>query len=223
MPDRAPPHYTKTSIALYEVARPRIIEGTMSTASPRLTGSDATSLRLLAGIRQGDRHALDQFFARYAPRLHRWTRRRFPRWIRVDADTPDIVHDVLLRSLGRLRELQPRSRDALQRYFRTAVANRIRDEHRRFPRRAAEPLPPAHDAIDRRRSSLDRLLDHERQAKYRSALARLDSHDRDLIVGHVELGYSYAQLGCMTDRSPNAARMALHRAVGRLAVRMNEG
>jgi DNA-directed RNA polymerase specialized sigma24 family protein len=44
-----------------------------------------------------------------------------------------------------------------------------------------------------------------------------------LIVAHVELGYSHAQLGCMTGRSSNAARMALRRAIGRLAERMREG
>jgi RNA polymerase sigma-70 factor, ECF subfamily len=195
----------------------------MSSASPRITDASATSLRLLARIHRGDATAIDQFFERYLPRLRHWARGRLPRWTRIDVDTPDVVQDVMLRSLGRLREVQPRSRDALQRYFRVAVANRIRDEHRRFPRRRTEPLSSAHDATDRTPSSLDRLLDLERQEHYRLALASLDRDDRDLIVGHIELGYNYAQLGCMTDRSPNAARMALHRAVGRLAVRMNEG
>jgi DNA-directed RNA polymerase specialized sigma24 family protein len=38
----------------------------------------------------------------------------------------------------------------------------------------------------------------------------------------MELDYSHDQLGCMIGRSPNAARMALRRAVGRLAEQMRD-
>ena len=61
------------------------------------------------------------------------------------------------------------------------------------------------------------------EMRYRAALASLNTSDRELIVAHVELEYTHAQIGCMTGRSPNAARMALQRAVGRLAARMAEG
>lgn len=62
----------------------------------------------------------------------------------------------------------------------------------------------------------------ELSARYCRALARLGVRDRELVVAHVELDYSHEQLGCMIGRSPNAARMALRRAVGRLADAMRE-
>ena len=60
------------------------------------------------------------------------------------------------------------------------------------------------------------------EARYRSALARLSPLDQMVIVGHVELEYSHEQLGVMLGRSRNAARMALHRAVRRLAEEMRD-
>jgi DNA-directed RNA polymerase specialized sigma24 family protein len=62
----------------------------------------------------------------------------------------------------------------------------------------------------------------ESDARYRSALARLGARDREVIVAHVELDYTHEQLGCMIGRSPNAARMALRRAIDRLAEQMRE-
>lgn len=195
----------------------------MPRALDHASRSDPTSLRLLARIHRGDRGAIDQLFARYLPRLHRWAHGRLPGWTRGEADTPDVVQDVLLHSIGPLHVLQPQGRDALQAYFRTAVRNRIRDAHRRHARRGGSTRSPVADAIDGVPSALDRLIGDQRQTMYRAALAQLDDEDRELIVGHVELEYSHAQLGCMTNRTPNAARMALRRAIGRLAVRMNAG
>jgi RNA polymerase sigma-70 factor, ECF subfamily len=194
----------------------------MPRAMDHASASDPTSVKLLARIRQGDSSAIDQLFARYLPRLRRWAHGRLPLWTRIDADTPDLVQDVFLRSIGRLPGLEPQCREALQAYFRTAVRNRIRDEHRRHARRRETADGTVPDTIDRAPSVLDRLIDDERRTRYRAALAQLDDEDRELIVGHLELDYSHKQLGLMTRRTPNAARMALHRAIGRLAARMHE-
>jgi RNA polymerase sigma factor (sigma-70 family) len=176
---------------------------------------------LLAKVRRGDSSALAQLLTRYLPRLHQWAHGRLPRWARTDGDTPDLVHDVMVRSMTRLDTVHVQGRDALGAYFRAAVRNRIRDEHRRFARRGRhDPLDD--DLLDDTPSPFDRALLAERRARYLTALTQLEPADRDLIVGHVELGYSHAQLGCMTGRTPNAARMALQRAIARLATQMRE-
>jgi len=61
------------------------------------------------------------------------------------------------------------------------------------------------------------------RARYRAALARLKPADQEVIVAHVELDYTHEQLACMLGRSRNAARMALRRAIGRLAARLHDG
>jgi RNA polymerase sigma factor (sigma-70 family) len=120
--------------------------------------------------------------------------------------------------LSRLDVFQPQGQRALAAYLRTAVRNRIADEHRRAARWAVSETVDtlAHHGP----SPLQRAIDAETEQRYRSALARISRRDRELIVAHLELDYSHAQLGCMIGRSPHAARMALCRAIGRLAEHM---
>jgi RNA polymerase sigma-70 factor (ECF subfamily) len=194
----------------------------MSTACPAESSSTTTSSRrLLDRARTGDRSALGRLVGRCLPALTRWAHRRLPQWLRTAADTTDLVQDAVLRTLRQSRALDVRSRRALAAYLREAVQNRIRDEHRRIARRGVHDTL-ADTLADRGPSPLDQTLTREQDARYRAALAQLSPGDRELIVAHVELDYTHAQLGCMTGRSPNAARMALERAVRRLAAQMRD-
>jgi RNA polymerase sigma factor (sigma-70 family) len=194
----------------------------MSTACPADSSSTTTSSqRLLDRARIGDRTAFGRLIGRCLPGLTRWAHRRLPGWARTAADTTDLVQDAVLRTLQQTRTLDLRSRRALAAYLREAVQNRIRDEHRRIARRGVHATL-ADTLVDRAPSPLDRTLNQEQDARYRAALARLSPRDRELVVAHVELDYTHAQLGCMTGRSRNAARMALERAVRRLAAQMRD-
>lgn len=165
------------------------------------------------------RDAFADFLDRYLPRLRRWAHGRLPRWARTVSDTSDLVHDTIVRTLGRLDAFEPQGRRALAAYLREAVRNRIRDEHRRVGRRGV-PQALSESIVDRDPSPLDRAMTNEMDAAYRAALARLSADDQELIVAHLELEYSHEQLGCMLGRTPNAARMALRRAIRRLAAQM---
>ena len=191
----------------------------MARTSSTERRSTTPSSRLLAQGRRGDRAALGRLLARWLPGLRRWTHARLPRWARTAADTSDLVQDACLRMLRRADSLDLRSREALAAYFRRTVQNQIRDEHRKFARRGPHD-PPLETLVDPAPSPDDRALTAEREARYRAALARLTPRDRELIVAHVELEYTHEQLGCMIGRSTNAARMALARAVRRLAKQM---
>jgi RNA polymerase sigma-70 factor (ECF subfamily) len=161
------------------------------------------------------------FLRRYLPRLHRWAHGRLPRWARTVADTADIIHDAILKTFRRGSSIDIRTSDALAAYLHQAVRNRIRDEHRLFARRGQiAALGPT--LADSGASPLDAVLGDERYRQYRAALAGLDRRDRELIVAHLELGYSHEQLGHMIGRTRNAARMALQRAVRRLAAKLVE-
>ena len=84
------------------------------------------------------------------------------------------------------------------------------------------PLPLSETLADPAASPLERAMTSEMQARYQAALARLSRPDQELIVAHVELDYTHEQLGCMMGRSRNAARMALRRAIDRLAEQMRD-
>jgi RNA polymerase sigma-70 factor (ECF subfamily) len=184
--------------------------------------STTTSWRRFAQRHAGDRTALATLVARCIPALRRWAHGRLPRWARRGQDTLDLVHDAVVHTMLKADGLDLRSRRALAAYLRQAVRNRVRDEHRRLAVRGrSAPLPDA--AADPAPSPLDRLVTREEQQRYRRALAQLRARDRELIVAHVELEYTHEQLACMIGRTRHAARMALQRAIARLAERMRDG
>ena len=185
---------------------------------------DTSSVRLLDRAIRGDRSARDALFARYLPWLRRWARGRLPHWARGVADTSDVVQDALHRTVTRLAGFEPQGDTALRAYLRSAVENRIRDQMRQAARR------PAMDVLDEQRplagkdrSWLDKVTHDEAWDRYRSALKHLPRRDQRLIVGRLELGYTFGQLAAIDGRTgPDGARMALKRALVRLAAQMGD-
>ena len=186
---------------------------------------DASSeQRLLERIRSGSRATVDALFGRYRPWLRRWARGRLPVWVRGAIDTSDLVQDALHRTFQRLDGFEPRQTDALRAYLRRAVENRIRDELRRAVRRRASIAPDevvrfSDDSAPQHRQ----LVDDESWRRYLNGLKRLTARERRLLVGHAELEFSYRQLALIEDMpSPDAARMALRRAMVRLSSLVRE-
>lgn len=185
-----------------------------------MTEPDASwdsTLTLLTRAQAGDAQALDDLFARYLPNLRKWASGRLPRWARDVADTPDLVQEVLLETFKRIEGFEHRGEGALRAYLRQAVMNRIRDELRRagrHPKRVEfdEKLP------DRGLSPLEAAVGIQAIEQYEAALQRLSEGDRELVIARVEMGMTYAELAAATGKpSPNAARMAVSRALLRLA------
>jgi RNA polymerase sigma-70 factor (ECF subfamily) len=165
---------------------------------------------------------MERLFAQQVPRLLRWTRGRLPRWARDLADTSDLVQDALLATFRRLDRFDPRIEGALQAYLRQAVLNRIRDEARRARRRpAAEPLDEElREAPEA--SPLENAIGTQGTERYRAALEGLRPEEREAIIARVELGYSYSQIAHMLGKpSPDAARVAVNRALARVAQAMD--
>jgi RNA polymerase sigma factor (sigma-70 family) len=186
------------------------------------SSSAATSQLVLARARLGDASAFGKLLSRtFLSGLRRWAHRRFPWWLRNASDTADLLQDAILHTLQRLDSLDLQGRRALSAYLRQAVLNRIRDEHRRLVRRGPQEAL-SETFVDRSPSPLDRAVTAEFEERYRAAVAKLRPGDRALVVGHIELGYTPEQLGCMTRRSANAARVALQRAIHRLAARLRD-
>jgi RNA polymerase sigma-70 factor (ECF subfamily) len=177
---------------------------------------------IVARARRGDARAASLLFRRQGEALRRWARGRLPRWARTINDTADVVQDALLRTFRSLDRFEDRGKGALQAYLRQAVVNRIRDEMRRVAARpadaAGDDMP---DRLDEEPTPFDRMLDEEQAARYKHALAMLTEGERLLVVGRLEIGYSYEQLALISDRATaEAARLAVRRAVVKLAEAM---
>lgn len=179
-----------------------------------------SSLRLLERARAGDRSALNTLMARYLPRLRRWASGRLPRWARDLADTQDLVQDVVLQTFKHIDTFEPHSEGALQAYLRQGIVNRIRDEFRRTARRpAATELDT--QTPDRGASPLEEAIGQEALDRYERALARLRPQDREAIIARVELECTNEEIAVALGKpSANAARMAVERALLRLADEM---
>lgn len=188
----------------------------------RPSGLEST-LDLVQRAKAGDRAALDRLFTRCMPALRRWASGRLPRWTRDLMDTDDLVQETVVRAVNRLDSFEQRHDGALQAYLRQAVMNRIRDEIRRKVRG-----PVATELSDNQRdltaSPLDEAIGKEAVQRYEAALARLRPEERAAIVTRIEMDAGYdAVADALGKPSPDAARMAVTRALVRLAQEMNRG
>jgi len=181
-----------------------------------------STLTLLTRAREGDTSALDELFARYLPSLRRWARGRLPWWARDVADTQDLVQDALLETFRHLDGFEHRGHGALQAYLRQSVLNRVRNELKRAGRRpAAAELDP--QLADSNQSPLEAAIGAAAIDRYDAAVARLPEDDRELVVARLEWDLSYADVAEATGRpTANAARMAVSRALVRLAEAMKD-
>ena len=182
--------------------------------------SAESSCELLQRARGGDGVALERLVALYLPRLRRWAAGRLPLWARDMADTQDLVQEALIQTFKKIESFEWRGDGALQAYLRQAVLNRIRDELRRAGRR-----PPSEaldsQAPDAAPSPLEEAVGSEALERYDRALQRLRPTEREAIVMRIELGFTHEQLAAALGKpSANAARMAVERALLRLAAEM---
>jgi len=178
---------------------------------------------LVERTKAGDREALNRLFTRYLPALRRWASGRLPRWTRDLMDTDDLVQETVIRAVKRIDRFESRHEGALQAYLRQAIVNRIRDEVRRTKR---SPLATALDenASDRGASPLEAAIGTEALERYEAALARLRPEEREAIVTRVEMDGSYQEVAqALGKPSADAARMAVSRALLRLAEEMTRG
>jgi RNA polymerase sigma factor (sigma-70 family) len=180
-----------------------------------------STFQLLERAKGGDAAALEILFARYLEPLRRWASGRLPPWARSTTDTHDLVQDTLLNAFRRIGTFQPHREGAFQAYLRQAVLNRIRDVQRRVRARpVVEPL----DEYEHQNgtSPLDDAIGLETLERYDRALERLEPEEREAIIGRIELGNTYADLAAALQKpSPDAARMAVTRALVRLAEEMD--
>jgi RNA polymerase sigma-70 factor (ECF subfamily) len=179
--------------------------------------SPEETVSLLERVREGDDDALDALLIRLLPRLRRWAHGRLPASARGMLETADVVQSVLSKAVKRFAQIDVEHSAALGYYLRQAIANEIASEWRKavrtpFETTAGESLPAVVS------SPLERLIGAERLSRYEAALQRLPPADRETIVGRFELAYGYDDLARYLGKpSAGAARVAVHRAVKRLA------
>jgi RNA polymerase sigma-70 factor (ECF subfamily) len=128
-----------------------------------------------------------------------------------------LVQETLLRAIEGLDRIEVGPPGQFQAYVRQAVLNRIRDQVRWARRRPgdAEALEEFEDTAP---SPLESAIGAEVLDRYEKALEQLTEMERQLIHFRIELDLSYEEVAAVMERgSPDAARMAVQRAVRKLA------
>jgi RNA polymerase sigma factor (sigma-70 family) len=201
------------------VATPRaLVEVFDEIAGP---GAGTSTIDLLDQARKGDAYATDLLFQRIVPALRRWARGRLPANARELCDTEDLVQDTLAGVLRHLAEFEARHQGSLLAYLRLALLNRVRDEVRRTRRRGPAVELPA-EWPDGSASPLEQVLGRAEINRYECALQRLREDYREAILWRIECGCSYEELAIALGKpSANAARVAVRRALMRLAKEMS--
>lgn len=183
-------------------------------------GATESTHQLITRARGGDLSALDRIFARHFRPLRRWASGRLPGWARDVTDTDDLVQETLVQTFRRIEKLDLERSGALQAYLRQAVLNRVRSEVRRSIRR------PSKAGFDESMeagapSPLEYAIGREAIDRYEHGLSSLRPDERELIIGRVEMGYTYPELAEATGKpTSEAARKAAERALVRLAAAM---
>jgi RNA polymerase sigma-70 factor, ECF subfamily len=182
--------------------------------------SDEPTIELVIRAQDGDRRAVEALLQRSLPQLRRWAHGKLPAAARGKLDTSDLVQETVLHVLRRLDTFEPRHVGAMQGYLRQSVMNLIRDEVRRIGRHPTPSQLPD-DMPSDLRSPYEEAVRAEDVYRYHVALSNLPSRDRELIVARIEAQWTYDEIASRFSMpTPDAARMAVTRALGRLMERI---
>ncbi len=126
-----------------------------------------------------------------------------------------------MRTMQHIDTFDPRHPGALQAYLHQVLKNRVTDAIR-ATRRHVGVAPLEDDHEDPSPGPLQEAIGRERYERYERALQRLDDEERGLIVLRFEWGFSHLEIARETGKaSPDAARMAVHRALVKLGEEMS--
>lgn len=171
---------------------------------------------------RGEISAIQELCLQCVKSLRGWGSGRLPGWARGMKDTDDLVQDAVVKAVRRLPHFEPNHDHSMEAYVRTAFKNLVKDEIDRAKRRGAHPdhVFPVPAALE---SPLERAIRQEDRSRYEEALRTLRPADRELIVARMELHLDYDEIARRLNKpSAAAARVAIARAIGRLAQRIRK-
>ena len=186
---------------------------------------------LLRRVREGDRQALNDLYARYGSRLLTAVRLRLGGRLRSRLESVDVVQDALIASLGQIQDGQFASEGALLHWLTVLVERRIcdlADYHGAQRRDAARETPlvanrPTTDSLYGPIADVATFGTPSQAAIRQEDLARLEQAVDGLPAEQKEAlllvryeGLALAEAAELMGRSPDAVRMLVARAIVRL-------
>jgi len=181
---------------------------------------------LLKQAKAGSPAAAEALFRRLGGRLLGLIRLRLGRELRGRLESRDILQQVMLKAFLHLDGVQAVDTPALLGWLARIAENEIRDLadfHSRQRRDAAcdrelEALPG--ELAQQVRSQVSQLVLDEELLRLEQALEQLEPVHREVILLRRFEELSFEEIASRLNRSPDACRMLLARAMAALAIRM---
>lgn len=188
-----------------------------------------TSRALVERVQQGQAGALDELCHRYLARVYAAVRIQLGAGLRAKVESGDIVQDVMIDAVRRLKTFDFQTEGAFLHYLNRVVANKVRDEADRWKASKRDqgresPLaaersggislcPSEFDSAGTPSKIVSRQEDLELLERALDRLAEESAEYRDLVVGIKLEGRSYAEIAEETGTTPDAVRMRVNRAM----------
>ena len=186
------------------------------------------TLNLLARVRQGDDHAIEELLARHREALLRFVGLRLDARLNPRLDPSDVVQEAQLEVVRHIRDYLRREPMPFWLWLhRTTYQNlvRLRRVHLLAARRSVErevALPDAssillaHKLFAGDPSPSQHLVDEEIRRRVREALSQLDEIDREVLQLRAFEGLENDEVARVLDLGPGTASKRYGRALIRL-------
>ncbi len=170
--------------------------------------------------KNGDLEARERLWKKLRERLCRYAHGKLPRRLRSLVETEDVVQDALAQTYRNVDLFDPKHSGAFGVALFTTMKRCLIDQHRRAGRQpaqgdtvtslAAEGLSPMEEAIEKEK--LESVI---------TARSKLSEEDQALLHARLDLDLGFSDVALLFGKpSPDAARVAVKRAIGRLVKKM---
>lgn len=193
---------------------------------------------LVSEASRGSVPAVDALMERYLPGLRAWIRLRAGPTVRAREDVSDLCQSVCREVLEHLDRFQYGGEAGFKAWLYATAMRRIQKKHafhnagKRDVKREVSPRAVGSQAgapmdllayANAFSSPSHHAMAHEEQERMEAAFDRLTEEQRDLIVRSRLAGQSHTEIAADLGKSEGAVRVALHRALARLAAELDPG
>jgi RNA polymerase sigma-70 factor (ECF subfamily) len=200
---------------------------------PDLQPDSAETCSLLERISRGDRQALEMLLVRHRPELHSFVEVRLGTRLAARVDPSDVVQEAQLEIARRMDDFLERRPMPFHLWARKTAYARLLDlrrHHRRarrsVDREAALPdrssLLVARPLLDRGPSPNQLLQAQELAERIARAVNGLTGVDQEILLMRHGEKLSFAEIACLLEIEPAAARKRFGRALLRLEQALSE-
>jgi RNA polymerase sigma-70 factor (ECF subfamily) len=190
---------------------------------------DAEDRLLFERARSGDGEALGALLARHLPGLRAYVSQRLGPLVRAREDTGDVVQSVCRELLQGLAGFEYQGEAAFRSWLCTAAVRKIVEKHARYgaqrrdARRDLAPDPARSDPLATLADGTtpsERAIAAEELERLERAFRELSAEHREVILLARVADLSHAEIARRLGKSEGAARTLLHRALAKLASRV---